>query len=92
MSNGPGPSLHQMADALRELVVIERKRLNELDELTYRQGLKPGEDVSFAGVRILIEQTDAAHQLLRKIAPYEDAFRMWLEARAQPNSAPAAAS
>lgn len=73
-------SVFDMANAVRDLGLLEQKRLFELDELTIRNhGAMV--DGGLSGLRILVARVSDADRLLRAIAPHETAFRLWLDAR-----------
>lgn len=71
-------SVFEMANAVRELVLLEQKRLIELDELTIRQGHNV--DGGLAGLRILVARTGEAARFLRELAPLEAPLQVWLDA------------
>jgi hypothetical protein len=70
-------SISEMANAVRELALLEQKRLIELDELTAREGYSFAEGL--AGLRIMVARVSAAQLFLRELAPYETALRIWLD-------------
>ena len=62
-------SLEELARAVEELLDQEKRRLAGLEELTYRQGIEPGPDMAFAGIRILIARVEQVPAILRMLAP-----------------------
>jgi hypothetical protein len=78
------PRLTRMADALTKMVKQERDRLRYLEQCTYDEGIEPGPDLAFAGVRLMVMRAEDASALMRRLVPHEDAFFAWLEAVEQP--------
>jgi hypothetical protein len=75
------PKLILMANALAKMVRQERERLHYYEQLTYDEGIEPGPDLAFAGVRLMVARAEDASALMRQLAPHEDAFFAWLAER-----------
>lgn len=70
-----------MAQGVSALTALNRVHLQSLEEMAYGLDLDPGKDMSFAGIRVAVEQSAAAAALLRELVPHELAFRAWLAER-----------
>ena len=81
-------SLEELARAVEELLDQEKRRLAALEDLTYRQGIEPGPDMAFAGVRILIARVEQVPPLLRMLAPIGDALIRRMPAAAKAATTP----
>jgi len=71
-----------MAAALFELGGLQKKCMRDWEELAYRQGLAPGKDFSFSGVRTMVHQVEDAQRLLHRLASAgEPELYAWLAER-----------
>lgn len=62
-------SFEDLARAVEEVLDLQRRSLVELETLSQRQGIEPGPDLAFAGVRIAIARAAQVPPLLRLLAP-----------------------
>ncbi|MGH6875945.1 MAG: hypothetical protein ACREHV_01065 [Rhizomicrobium sp.] len=74
-------AIGEMSIAVGDLVAPARRQLRELEELTYRQGIEPGPDLAFAGLRIVIARSEEAARFLAKLAPHQAELDAWLAAK-----------
>ena len=74
-------TIREMGLAVAELASTRRRLLVELEEQTRRQGVEPGPDLAFAGLRVLVARGEDAAKFLISLAPYQEQFDAWFVAR-----------
>ena len=71
-------TLSEMSVGVADTAALLRQHLTSLEEMTYRQGVQPGPDLAFAGLRVAIARSEAAAQFLASLAPYQEELEPWL--------------
>lgn len=68
-------SILDMSTAVRDIALLERGRIKDLDDLALRES----QPIDVAALRDKVETALEAFQFLAALAPWEEQFRVWLE-------------